>query len=54
MAHFDFELPDACTETSRDRVSFSGIVEICVIGGKSMLQAHFEMYPVGLITTGHN
>ena len=46
VAHFDFELPETCAGASRDGVSFSGIVEMCVIREKNMLLTHFDMYPV--------
>ena len=48
VAHFDSELPDACAGASRDGVSFSGILEMCVIRGKSMLCIHFDIYPVSM------
>ena len=48
MAHFDFEFPDACAGVSRDGVSFSGIVEMCVVREKSMIQAHFDIYAVSI------
>ena len=40
VAHFDCELQE------RGEVSFSGILEICVNRGKSMLRTRFDMYPV--------
>ena len=46
VAHFDFEWPETCTGASRDAVSFSGVVEMCVIREKNMLLTHFDMYPV--------
>ena len=46
VAHFDFELPDRCTEASRDGVSFSGVVEMCIVRGKDMLCMHFDMCSV--------
>ena len=48
MAHFDFELPEICAGASCDRVSFSGIVEMCVVRGKNMLLTHFDMYTVSV------
>ena len=49
VAHFDFELPDACPETPRDGISFSGIVEMCVIREKRMMLTHVDMYAVSVI-----
>ena len=49
VAHFDFELPNACAGASGDGVYFSGIVEMCVVRGKSMMLTQFDMYPVSLI-----
>ena len=51
MAHFSFQLPETCTGASRDGISFSGVLEMCVIRGKSMLLTEFDLYPVGFIVT---
>ena len=48
VAHFDFELQHACAEASRDGISFSGVLEMCVVRGKNMLNTHFNVYPVSL------
>ena len=48
VAHFDFELPQTWAEAARDGVSFSGIVEMCVFRGESMLCTHFDIYPVSM------
>ena len=54
VAHFDFELPETCAGASRDGVTFSGILEMCVVGGKSMMVTHIDVYAVSFILTGHS
>ena len=46
VAHFDFQLPETCAGALHYGVSFSGILEMCVVRGKSMLRTHFDVYPV--------
>ena len=54
VAHFDFQLSDACVGASRDTVSFSGTVEMCVLRGKSMLLTYFDLYPVHFLAVFQN
>ena len=52
MAYFSFQLPETCAGASRDGVSFSGILEMCVIRGKSILQTEIDLYSVCFIQLG--